>query len=81
MGYAFQVVIKRDIMKVNTIRKLSNTIGFIGPAVCLYCVTIAKCHATLSVVLFVLSMGFNGFIYSGYHVTHGNKSFLRSRIS
>ena len=69
-GFYFEYLIKNQILEINTIRKLSNTIGFVGPAVCLYLVTLVKCDATWSVVLFILAMGFNGFVYSGYNVTH-----------
>lgn len=69
-GFFFEYLIKNQILEINTIRKISNTIGFIGPALCLYGVTLVGCDATWSVVLFILAMGFNGFVYSGYNVTH-----------
>jgi ACS family sodium-dependent inorganic phosphate cotransporter-like MFS transporter 5 len=70
VGFFFEYTIRHDMLEINTIRKLSNTIGFLGPAICLYAVTIVKCDAVLSVVFFILAMGFNGFVYSGYNVTH-----------
>jgi ACS family sodium-dependent inorganic phosphate cotransporter-like MFS transporter 5 len=70
VGFLFDYIIRHRLLEINTIRKLSNSIGFLGPAFCLYLVTIARCEATLSVVLFVIALGFNGHVYSGYNVTH-----------
>ncbi|KAI1297686.1 Sialin [Halotydeus destructor] len=70
VGFFFEYLMKNNLLETNTIRKLSNTIGFLGPALCLYGVTLVKCDAILSVLLFILAMGFNGFIYSGFYVTH-----------
>lgn len=64
-GFFFEHLIRNQILEINTIRKISNSIGFIGPALCLYGVTLVGCNALWSVVLFILAMGFNGFVYSG----------------
>lgn len=51
-----------------------SAIGFFGPALCLFGVMLAACDHTLSVVFLTLAMGFNGFTYSGYMVTHVDMS-------
>ncbi|XP_022239379.1 putative inorganic phosphate cotransporter [Limulus polyphemus] len=51
-------------------RKIFNTIGCIGPALCLIGVVYAGCNNTLNAALFTLAMGFSGFSYAGYLVTH-----------
>ncbi|RWS19996.1 putative inorganic phosphate cotransporter-like protein, partial [Leptotrombidium deliense] len=74
VSYILDSLIKRNVMKVNSVRKLSNTISTLGPAICLLAVTFAKCDSTLNVILLTLAMAINGFYYSGFNVTHVDMS-------
>ncbi|GIX89354.1 hypothetical protein CEXT_804531 [Caerostris extrusa] len=65
---------KKKIFTINTIRKVSNSIGFFGPAICLVGVILVGCDYVWSVVFLTLAMGFNGCTYSGYMVTHVDMS-------
>lgn len=49
-------------------------IGLIGPAICLLGVTVSGCRPELIVALFCLAMALNGFVYSGFNVTHVDMS-------
>ncbi|CAG2103073.1 unnamed protein product [Medioppia subpectinata] len=40
---------------------------FFGPSICLIGVIFAECNTTLTIVFFVMAMGFNGFNYPGYN--------------
>ncbi|RWS25607.1 Sialin-like protein [Leptotrombidium deliense] len=70
----FDSLIQRNCLEINTCRKICNTIASIGPAVCLWGVTVAKCDVFWNVALFTLSMAFYGFSYSGSSVTHVDMS-------
>ncbi|CAG2163528.1 unnamed protein product [Oppiella nova] len=61
---------QREIIGINVIRKTNNTIAFIGPAICLCGVVLARCNTTLSIALFILGMGLNGCNYPGFNSTH-----------
>lgn len=50
------------------------SLGFFGPALCLFGVILAACNSTWSVFFLTLAMGFNGCTYSGYMVTHVDMS-------
>ncbi|GIX72944.1 putative inorganic phosphate cotransporter [Caerostris extrusa] len=63
-----------DRMSITTIRKICNSIGLFGPAVCLLGITVSGCHPDLIVALLCLSLAFNGFIYSGFNITHVDMS-------
>ncbi len=41
-----------------------------GPGSCLVGVALARCNSTLSIVFFILAMGFNGCVYPGFNSTH-----------
>lgn len=60
--------------RVSTTRKICNTIGFLGPALCLYGVTLAKCDHFWNVMLLTIAMGLNGFVFAGFSVTHVDMS-------
>ena len=45
-------------------------IGYFGPALCLVGVVLFECHKYESVALFIVAMGLNGFIFSGFMSTH-----------
>lgn len=73
-GYLADHIRRRDLFSVSIIRKFCNSFAFFGAATCLFGVTFAGCNAALSVVLFTIGMGINGFSYSGYMVTHVDMS-------
>ncbi|GFY74558.1 putative inorganic phosphate cotransporter, partial [Trichonephila inaurata madagascariensis] len=65
---------KSDKFRISTIRKTMNTIGFIGPAICLAFVAFVGCKPVAIVVLLCLALGFNGFAFSGFNATHVDMS-------
>ncbi|CAL1294844.1 unnamed protein product [Larinioides sclopetarius] len=65
---------KSGRMSITTIRKVCNSIGLFGPAVCLLGVTVSGCRPDLIIALLSLALAFNGFIYSGFNVTHVDMS-------
>jgi MFS family permease len=70
VGYFADKISRTRKYRVSTIRKLCNTIGFLGPALCLYGVTVAKCDHFWNVIFLILAMGFNGFVFSGFNLNH-----------
>ncbi|CAL1281275.1 unnamed protein product [Larinioides sclopetarius] len=60
--------------RINTIRKLFNSIGFFSPALCIVLVAFVGCHPTVIIVILAVSAGLNGFHNSGYSVTHVDMS-------
>ena len=73
-GYVFDAMIKANVITINCARKIANTVGLIGPAVCLVGLTIAECHFNYIVGALFLAMAFNGFTYSGFNITHVDMS-------
>ncbi|GBN13899.1 Sialin [Araneus ventricosus] len=61
---------KSGKMSITAIRKISNSIGLLGPAVCLLGVTVSGCRPYLIVALLCLGMALNGFVHSGFNITH-----------
>ncbi|KAF8787048.1 putative inorganic phosphate cotransporter like protein [Argiope bruennichi] len=61
-------------LSVTAIRKLCNSIGLFGPAVCLLAIIMSGCRAIQIVCLFCLALCLNGFAYSGYRATHVDMS-------
>ncbi|XP_071038084.1 putative inorganic phosphate cotransporter isoform X1 [Parasteatoda tepidariorum] len=59
---------------ITSIRKVVNSIGFYGPGACLLLVAFVGCSPTTIIILLCLALGFNGFIYSGFNVTHVDMS-------
>ncbi|ESO11491.1 hypothetical protein HELRODRAFT_71683, partial [Helobdella robusta] len=52
-------------------RKIFNTIGLVGPAILLICLSFIDCTQTaVAVVLLVLAVSVSGFVFSGYLVNH-----------
>jgi len=70
VGYLVDALIKKNVFTLQTARKFCNTVGFLGPALCLFGVTLVKCNYFLILSLISLAMAINGFAYSGYNVTH-----------
>ncbi|XP_015917008.1 putative inorganic phosphate cotransporter isoform X2 [Parasteatoda tepidariorum] len=61
---------KSNKLSITTIRKVFNSIGLFGPAICLIGITVSGCRPELIVVLLTFAMAFNGCVYSGFNVTH-----------
>uniref|UniRef100_A0A061QHU2 Sialin n=1 Tax=Cupiennius salei TaxID=6928 RepID=A0A061QHU2_CUPSA len=61
-------------LSITSIRKICNSIGLFGPAICLIGVTLSGCRPQLILTLFSLAMALNGFVYSGFNVTHVDMS-------
>lgn len=51
-------------------RKIMNSIGQYGPAVCLIAASYTGCHRALTVCLLSIGVGLNGGIYSGFKINH-----------
>ncbi|GFQ87829.1 putative inorganic phosphate cotransporter, partial [Trichonephila clavata] len=60
--------------RITAIRKILNSIGFFGPAICLTAVAFLGCRPIIIVVLLSLAMGLNGFAFSGFICTHVDMS-------
>ncbi|XP_013788638.2 putative inorganic phosphate cotransporter [Limulus polyphemus] len=69
-GFTADIVRKKQLFSNTVVRKICNSVAFAGSGICLLGVTWAGCNDMLSISLFVLGMGFNGFIFSGFMVTH-----------
>lgn len=65
---------KTGKFRISTIRKTFNTIGFIGPAICLAIVAFIGCRPLIIVILLCLALGLNGFAFSGFIATHVDMS-------
>ncbi|GFT73534.1 hypothetical protein NPIL_298461, partial [Nephila pilipes] len=61
-------------LSITTIRKMCNSIGLIGPGLCCLGITASGCHPTNIVILLCVAMFLNGFVYSGFNVTHVDMS-------
>ncbi|GFY58935.1 hypothetical protein TNIN_343881 [Trichonephila inaurata madagascariensis] len=59
-----------NVLRVTTIRKMCNSIGLFGPALCLLAIIASGCRPVQIVSLFCVALFLNGFAYSGYRVTH-----------
>lgn len=51
-------------------RKIINSIGQYGPAVCLIAASYTGCDRVLTVALLTIGVGLNGGIYSGFKINH-----------
>lgn len=51
-------------------RKIINSIGQYGPAVCLAIASYTGCNRPLTVALLTIGVGLNGAIYSGFKINH-----------
>ncbi|GBM03521.1 Putative inorganic phosphate cotransporter [Araneus ventricosus] len=74
VSYIADSLRQKKKFSISVIRKFCNTVGFLGPAVCLIGVILVGCDYVWSVVFLTLAMGFNGCTYSGYMVTHVDMS-------
>ncbi|XP_076368097.1 putative inorganic phosphate cotransporter [Tachypleus tridentatus] len=67
-GYAVDLIYRKNWFRLTVLRKISNSFGFYGSALCLTAVTLADCNHDLAVTILALSMGFNGFTFPGFLV-------------
>ncbi|GFR20905.1 vesicular glutamate transporter 2.1 [Trichonephila clavata] len=74
VSYLVDKLRKSGRMQITTIRKISNSIGLFGPSVCLLGITVSGCSPYVNIGLLSLAMAFNGFVYSGFNVTHVDMS-------
>lgn len=51
-------------------RKIINSLGQYGPAVCLIIASYTGCNRALTITLLTIGMGLNGSIYSGFKINH-----------
>ncbi|XP_014229479.1 putative inorganic phosphate cotransporter isoform X1 [Trichogramma pretiosum] len=70
IAYVADWMIQRKIFGITATRKIVNSIGQFGPAVCLTAASYTGCNPTLTIVLLTLGVGLNGGIYSGFKVNH-----------
>lgn len=61
---------KKAILSTQTVRKVANTIGHIGPAVCLLCLSLVECDRGATIALFFIAISLQGGIYTGFMVNH-----------
>lgn len=54
---------------IGATRKIFNTIGQFGPAICLAVVSYTGCNRILTVFLLTIGISLNGGIYSGFKVS------------
>lgn len=62
-------LISNKKFSITTTRKILNTIGQFGPAVCLFFVSYTGCNRILTVFLLTIGISMNGGIYSGFKVS------------
>lgn len=51
-------------------RKIINSIGQYGPAICLIIASYTGCDRVLTVAIITIGVGLNGGIYSGFKINH-----------
>ncbi|GIX96271.1 hypothetical protein CDAR_277931 [Caerostris darwini] len=65
---------KSGKFSITAIRKCSNSIGMIGPGLCMLGVTVSGCSPWITVTLSCVALAFCGCTYSGFNVTHVDMS-------
>lgn len=63
-------LISTNKFSITTTRKILNSIGQFGPAICLALVSYTGCNRALTVFLLTVGIGLNGAIYSGFKVSY-----------
>lgn len=61
-------LITTNKFSITVTRKILNTIGQFGPAICLAVVSYTGCNRILTVFLLTVGISLNGGIYSGFKV-------------
>lgn len=67
-------------MSITSTRKLLNTVGQFGPAICLAVVSYTGCNRVLTLFLLTIGISLNGGIYSGFKVSVLPESKLRDDV-
>lgn len=62
--------ISTNRLSITATRKILNTIGQFGPAICLAVVSYTGCNRVLTVFLLTIGISMNGGIYSGFKVIY-----------
>ncbi|KPM03663.1 hypothetical protein QR98_0020970, partial [Sarcoptes scabiei] len=74
-GYLSDLFYRKRWARLQTLRKACNTIGFIGPAICLLLLTrLGPDNSIWCVILFTVALGINGSVLAGFQVTHVDMS-------
>ncbi|EDV45847.2 uncharacterized protein Dere_GG18727 [Drosophila erecta] len=68
-GVVADCLIRRSC-SITAVRKLMNSLGQYGPALALICVGFVQHSLWLTCVIFIMGMGLNGAIYSGFKINH-----------
>ncbi|XP_023217578.1 uncharacterized protein LOC111619972 [Centruroides sculpturatus] len=64
-GYISDVIIKKGILQVTTVRKICETIGLLGPGICMAIIPLIGCDTLKVIILLTISMGLFGCIGGG----------------
>lgn len=70
--------ISSNKFSITVTRKILNTVGQFGPAICLAVVSYTGCNRVLTVFLLTVGISLNGGIYSGFKVSHIQKKSLQA---
>lgn len=62
--------ISSNKLTITQTRKIINSVGQYGPAICLIAASYTGCNRVLTVCLLTIGLGLNGGIYSGFKVNH-----------
>lgn len=62
--------ITNNKFSITSTRKIFNSIGQFGPAICLAVVSYTGCDRILTVFLLTVGISLNGAIYSGFKINH-----------
>lgn len=63
-------MIESNRFTIKATRKILNSVGQFGPAICLIAASYTGCNRALTVGLLTLGIGLNGGIYSGFKINH-----------
>ena len=67
-GWFADFLIRSGRLSQQSVRKLSNNVGMIGPSLGLLCLAYAKCDKTFTIFSLCFSCALYGALYSGYQV-------------
>lgn len=74
LGFVCDKLYQTNRFRLGTLRKTFNTIGFFGPAICLFLITVVERDPFWNIALIVLAMATNGGVLAGFQVTHVDMS-------
>ena len=69
VGMASDYLRNTDRLSTTAIRKLFNSVGTIGPGLCMIGLGFVGCNSTLAIGIFVLSMAMSAGIFGGFNVS------------